>query len=48
VNVKIGSIVVKILASPDLNLRPGQKIWLMFDQRRLHFFDKKSGLSLLV
>ena len=48
VNVKIGSIVVKILASPDLNLEPGQKIWLIFDQRRLHFFDKKSGLSLLV
>ena len=48
VNVKIGGIVVKILASPDLNLEPGQKIWLVFDQRKLHFFDKKSGLSLLV
>ena len=48
VNVKVGSIIVKILASPDLNLEPSQKIWLMFDQRKLHFFNKISGTSLLV
>ena len=48
VNVKLGNVVVKILASPDLNLESGQKIWLVFDQKKLHFFDKKSGLSLLV
>ena len=48
VNVKVGSAAVKIPASPDLNLKPGQKIWLVFDQKRLYFFGKKSGLSLLV
>jgi multiple sugar transport system ATP-binding protein len=45
-HVRLGTETIVISVSPDVHLIPDTRIWLTFDQRRLHFFDGRSGAAL--
>ncbi|OYT51738.1 MAG: sugar ABC transporter ATP-binding protein [Desulfurococcales archaeon ex4484_204] len=40
VNVKVGDMLFKVVTKPGVELRPGQRIWLVLDVDKIHFFDK--------
>jgi multiple sugar transport system ATP-binding protein len=46
-HVRLGTDTIVISVSPDVHLAPDTRIWLTFDQRRLHFFDGQSGSTLV-
>ena len=47
VSFKLGeSLILKSLADADLQVSPGQKVWLRFNRGRLHLFDPESGTRL--
>ncbi len=41
-------LVVKVLTSGTVRLEPGQDVWLVLDERKLHFFDKRTGLRVIL
>jgi multiple sugar transport system ATP-binding protein len=45
-HVRLGTDTIVISVPPDVHLAPDVPIWLVFDQRRLHFFDGQSGSAL--
>ena len=47
VNVKIGEILVKILARPGIEIAPGQNIWLQLNMNKIHFFEKGTGKEIV-
>ena len=47
VNVKVGGRLYKIIASPDIVLKPGQDIWLKLYMDKIHIFDKKSEKAII-
>ena len=47
VNVKIGEILVKILARPGIEIAPGQSIWLQLNMSKIHFFEKHTGKAII-
>ncbi len=40
INAKVDDTILKILSTPGLKLEPMQKIYLVFDENKIHFFDK--------
>ena len=47
VNVKIGSGLYKVIAPPDMAVKPGQDIWLKLDMDKIHIFDKKTEKAII-
>jgi len=46
VDIKVGDKVIKVLASPDFEAKPGERVWLEIKKGKLHFFNKKTGQAL--
>lgn len=46
IDAKVGEQMVKIKASPDLELEPGRRIWLSLNLDRVHLFDSRSELAI--
>jgi ABC-type sugar transport system ATPase subunit len=46
-DVHIGEIGILVLVDPARDIRVGDRITLAFDARKVQFFDKQSGHSLL-
>ena len=45
-HVLVGTDTIVISVPPDKHLSADAPVWLSFDQRRLHFFDRQSGSAL--
>ncbi|OYT44021.1 MAG: sugar ABC transporter ATP-binding protein [Desulfurococcales archaeon ex4484_42] len=43
VTADVGEDLIKIIVPPTAPIAPGQKIYLKFDERYLHVFDRKTG-----
>ncbi len=43
VNVKIGEVIVKVHAPPDIKPDPGSTVWIHFDLAQVHLFSKENG-----
>ncbi|RLG85247.1 MAG: sugar ABC transporter ATP-binding protein [Thermoprotei archaeon] len=43
ITADVGEDLIKIIAPPAAPITPGQKIYLKFDERYLHVFDRKTG-----
>jgi multiple sugar transport system ATP-binding protein len=45
--LELGGMMVKALVSPELHVRLDQPVWLAFDERRMHLFDRQTEESIL-
>ncbi len=45
---KLGANIVKAVVPPTMRIEPGEEVWLVFEEDRLHIFDKKTGKSIYV
>ena len=43
VDMKLGNDIIKARTSADFDGRIGERVWIYFDDKRVHFFDKQSG-----
>ncbi len=47
VDVSIDGVNLKVLAPPTVKLEPGQIVWLVFNEKRMHFFDRRTGEAII-
>lgn len=43
VDIRMGKDVIKAIASASFSGKPGQKVWLMVKESKLHLFEKETG-----
>jgi multiple sugar transport system ATP-binding protein len=43
VDIKLGNDIIKARTSAGFDGRIGERVWIHFDEKRVHFFDKQSG-----
>jgi len=43
---KLGADIIKAVVPPTTDIGPGEKVWLIFEEERLHIFDKESQESI--
>ncbi len=43
IDLKIGNDFVKVRAPADFDVRVGDRVWVEFTEKRVHFFDKDTG-----
>ncbi len=46
--LEMGGMMVKALVSPELHVRLDQPVWLAFDERRIHLFDRQTEQSISI
>ena len=46
VDIKIGKQQVRVKSASRYVQKPGDEVWVQFDEKRTHFFDKESGRAL--
>jgi multiple sugar transport system ATP-binding protein len=46
VTVKVGETIVKVNAHPDIEFRPGERIWLALSAEKIRLMDKESGIAI--
>ncbi|KKM63335.1 hypothetical protein LCGC14_1512500 [marine sediment metagenome] len=46
VDIKAGDQIIRSISAARFVEKPGETVWVQFDERRTHFFDKSSGKSL--
>jgi multiple sugar transport system ATP-binding protein len=44
--VHIGEEIVVVSVAADMPLRPDDRVWIAFDQDRLHLFDRRTEQAL--
>ena len=47
IDVKLGEVLFKIRASPDLKVYPGDEIYLVFPYEKIHVFDRKTEETII-
>lgn len=47
VNIKIGELIIKALTVPDERYVPGKPIWVVLDEKKIHFFDKSTEKAIV-
>jgi hypothetical protein len=48
VDLKIGNDLIKARTSADFDVKIGDRVWVGFNERKVHFFDKGSGSALIM
>jgi multiple sugar transport system ATP-binding protein len=46
-HVQLGSAIIVVSVAPDVRLAPDDRVWIEFDQRRLHLFDATTQQALV-
>jgi multiple sugar transport system ATP-binding protein len=46
-DLRVGEDLIKAKISPDLELHMGEKVWIKFDEKKMHLFDGKTERSIL-
>ena len=46
VDLQIGNDLIKARTSADFDAKIGDRVWVGFNEKKVHFFDKKSGSAL--
>ncbi len=46
VDLKIGNDIVRARTSADFEVKIGDRVWVEFNEKRVHFFDKESGKAI--
>ena len=47
VSLKLGGHVLKVKTPPDFEARPGDPLWVDFDQEKIHIFDKTTQRAIV-
>jgi len=46
-DLKVGDYLVKAVVSPDFKAKLGDELWIEFPAKKIHIFDKKTGVTLV-
>ncbi|MFQ5834403.1 MAG: ABC transporter ATP-binding protein [bacterium] len=47
VSLKLGGHILKVKTDPDFEARPGDPLWVDFDQEKIHIFDKDTQRAII-
>ena len=47
VDLKVGDEIVKVKASPDIEISIGDKAWIGFNEDKIHIFDKATEKAII-